>query len=63
MSASVSSISAEDIRAAHARIAPHMRRTPALDLGSGVYRPKPGERVGVLPCGANLDLGKLAELA
>jgi threonine dehydratase len=32
-------------------------------LISGAYRPKPGERVGVLLCGANVDLGKLAEIA
>ncbi len=29
----------------------------------GAYRPKPGERLGVLVCGANVDLGKLAALA
>lgn len=28
----------------------------------GAYKPKPGERLGVLVCGANVDLGKLAEL-
>jgi threonine dehydratase len=32
-------------------------------LISGAYRPKPGERVGVLLCGANVDLIKLAEAA
>jgi threonine dehydratase len=32
-------------------------------LISGAYRPRPGERVGVLLCGANVDLGKLAEAA
>ena len=32
-------------------------------LVSGAYRPRPGERVGVLLCGANVDLGKLAEAA
>ena len=26
------------------------------------YKPQPGERVGVLLCGANVDLSKLAEL-
>ena len=31
-------------------------------LASGAYRPRPGERVGVLLCGANVDLAKLAEL-
>jgi threonine dehydratase len=31
-------------------------------LLSGAYRPKPGERVGVLLCGANVELSKLAEL-
>lgn len=29
----------------------------------GAYRPAPGERVGVLLCGANVDLDKLAALA
>jgi threonine dehydratase len=32
-------------------------------LISGAYRPKAGERVGVLLCGANVDLAKLAEAA
>jgi threonine dehydratase len=32
-------------------------------LISGAYRPKAGERVGVLLCGANVDLIKLAETA
>jgi threonine dehydratase len=32
-------------------------------LASGAYRPGPGERVGVLLCGANVDLATLAELA
>jgi threonine dehydratase len=32
-------------------------------LISGAYRPQPRERVGVLLCGANVDLAKLAELA
>ncbi len=31
-------------------------------LLSGAYRPKPGERVGVLLCGANVELSKLAGL-
>ena len=31
-------------------------------LLSGAYQPKPGERVGVLLCGANVELSKLAEL-
>ena len=31
-------------------------------LISGAYKPRAGERVGVLLCGANVDLGKLAEL-
>jgi threonine dehydratase len=31
-------------------------------LLSGAYWPKPGERVGVLLCGANVELSKLAEL-
>lgn len=30
-------------------------------LTSGAYRPAPGERVGVLACGANVDLSALAE--
>src|SRR3954471_24933723 len=28
-------------------------------LASGVYRPRPGERVGILLCGANVELAKL----
>jgi threonine dehydratase len=32
-------------------------------LISGRYKPKAGEKVGVLLCGANVDLGKLAVLA
>ncbi|HEX2554652.1 MAG TPA: threonine/serine dehydratase [Microvirga sp.] len=32
-------------------------------LTCGAYRPKAGERVGVLLCGANVDLAKLAETA
>jgi threonine dehydratase len=32
-------------------------------LLSGAYRPRAGERVGVLLCGANVDLTKLAEIA
>ncbi len=28
----------------------------------GAYRPTPGERLGILVCGANVDLGKLAAL-
>jgi len=32
-------------------------------LVSGAYRPRPGERIGVLLCGANVDLAKLAEAA
>lgn len=31
-------------------------------LVSGAYRPRRGERIGVLLCGANVDLGALAEL-
>jgi threonine dehydratase len=31
-------------------------------LTSGAYRPRPGERVGVLLCGANVELAKLAEV-
>lgn len=32
-------------------------------LLSGAYTPQPGERVGVLLCGANVDLGALADAA
>jgi len=32
-------------------------------LLSGAYKPRPGERVGVLLCGANVDLARLAETA
>jgi threonine dehydratase len=32
-------------------------------LISGAYRPAPGERVGVLLCGGNVDLARLAEIA
>jgi threonine dehydratase len=32
-------------------------------LVSGAYKPRPGERIGVLLCGANVDLAKLAEIA
>jgi threonine dehydratase len=32
-------------------------------LISGVYMPRQGERVGVLVCGGNVDLGKLAAIA
>jgi threonine dehydratase len=31
-------------------------------LLSGAYRPRPGERVGVLLCGANVELSKLGEI-
>lgn len=31
-------------------------------LVSGAYKPRPGERIGVLLCGANVELGKLAEI-
>jgi threonine dehydratase/predicted RNase H-like nuclease len=31
-------------------------------LLSGAYKPKPGERLGVLVCGANVDLGVLKEI-
>ncbi|MBL8575358.1 MAG: threonine/serine dehydratase [Hyphomicrobiaceae bacterium] len=34
--------------------------TALAALLSGAYRPAPGERVGVLVCGANVDLAKLA---
>ncbi|MBJ6126598.1 threonine/serine dehydratase [Microvirga splendida] len=32
-------------------------------LISGAYKPRPGERVGVLLCGANVELVRLAEIA
>ena len=32
-------------------------------LLSGAYRPKAGERVGVLLCGANVDLASLKDVA
>jgi threonine dehydratase len=32
-------------------------------LISGAYRPSSGERIGVLLCGANVELGKLAQIA
>ncbi|WP_210496473.1 threonine/serine dehydratase [Microvirga antarctica] len=32
-------------------------------LLSGAYRPEPGERIGVLLCGANVELSKLSEVA
>jgi threonine dehydratase len=31
-------------------------------LIGGAYRPQPGERLGVLLCGANVDLARLAEI-
>lgn len=37
--------------------------TALAALMCGAYRPAPGERVGVLVCGGNVDLGKLAALA
>jgi threonine dehydratase len=36
--------------------------TALAALRSGAYSPSPGERVGVLACGANVDLAKLAAL-
>ncbi len=36
--------------------------TALAALLSGAYRPAPGERVGVLMCGGNVDLAKLTEL-
>jgi threonine dehydratase len=32
-------------------------------LVSGAYKPRSGERVGVLLCGANVELAKLAQVA
>jgi threonine dehydratase len=55
-----------EIRAAHALIAPHVRRTPILEAASpvaGAYRPAAGERVGALVCGANADLTTFAAAA
>jgi threonine dehydratase len=37
--------------------------TALAALTSGAYRPRRGERVGVLLCGGNVDLAKLAEIA
>jgi threonine dehydratase len=37
--------------------------TALAALIGGAYRPQPGERVGVLLCGANVDLARLAEIA
>jgi threonine dehydratase len=37
--------------------------TALAALLSGAYRPRPGERVGVLMCGGNVDLAKLAAVA
>lgn len=37
--------------------------TALAALISGAYKPAPGERVGVLVCGANVDLARLAEIA
>lgn len=37
--------------------------TALAALLSGAYRPRPGERVGVLVCGGNVDLATLASLA
>jgi threonine dehydratase len=31
-------------------------------LISGAYKPRSGERIGVLLCGANVELAKLAEI-
>ncbi len=36
--------------------------TALAALLSGAYRPAPGERVGVLLCGGNVDLSQLAAL-
>lgn len=47
-----------------ARIAAEPGGAAALAaLLSGAYRPRPGERVGVLVCGANVDLTMLASLS
>jgi threonine dehydratase len=37
--------------------------TALAALLSGAYRARPGERIGVLMCGANVELGKLGQLA
>ncbi len=37
--------------------------TALAALLAGAYRPRPGERVGVLVCGGNVDLSGLADLA
>jgi threonine dehydratase len=66
----VALVTDEAIRAAQAllwrdwRIATEPGGAAALAaLVSGAYRPKPGERMGVLLCGANVDLHKLSEAA
>lgn len=37
--------------------------TALAALLCGAYLPRPGERIGVLVCGGNVDLGKLAEIS
>jgi threonine dehydratase len=36
--------------------------TALAALLAGAYRPAPGERVGILVCGGNVDLARLAAL-
>ena len=36
--------------------------TALAALMCGAYKPAKGERVGVLVCGGNIDLGKLSEM-
>jgi threonine dehydratase len=66
----VALVSDEAIRAAQSRLWRDWRMATEpggaaalAALTSGAYRPAPGERVGVLLCGANVDLQKLAETA
>jgi threonine dehydratase len=66
----VALVSDESIRAAQAalwqdwRMAVEPGGAAALAaLISGAYRPRPGERVGILLCGANVDLASLVEVA
>jgi threonine dehydratase len=37
--------------------------TALAALLSGAYKPAKGERIGVLVCGGNVDLARLAEIA
>ena len=39
------------------------RRDAMAAFWSGAYQPAEGERLGILACGGNVDLNKLAALA